>query len=130
MPFALFLQRAVFAVIRAWPNQDLLNLAPKKPNWDLNRDLARKLAPLEKVTKRAIAELIRMLVLASYACVGPASTDPPLPCVLNMTPLRRAHLVRVGQRRSAGCDNGRAAGAYGRRRIRLGSHAIDNPSNC
>jgi len=57
---------AVFAVIRAWPNQDLLNLAPKKPNWDLKRDLARKLAPLEKVTKRAIAELIRTLALASY----------------------------------------------------------------
>ena len=45
---------------RAWTRgQDLLNLAPKKPNWDLKRDLSRQLARTEKKTKRAIAELIR-----------------------------------------------------------------------
>jgi len=33
------------------------NVAPKKPNWDLRREIAGKLARLEKKTQRAIAEL-------------------------------------------------------------------------
>lgn len=39
--------------------QDLSNLAPRKPDWDLKRDVAKKLEKLEKQTQRAIAELIR-----------------------------------------------------------------------
>ncbi|XP_071825875.1 coiled-coil domain-containing protein 12-like [Apostichopus japonicus] len=38
---------------------DLNNLAPRKPDWDLKRDVAKKLAKLDKRTQRAIAELIR-----------------------------------------------------------------------
>ncbi|XP_028934249.1 coiled-coil domain-containing protein 12 [Ornithorhynchus anatinus] len=38
---------------------DLANLAPRKPDWDLKRDVAKKLDKLEKRTQRAIAELIR-----------------------------------------------------------------------
>ncbi|XP_076774218.1 coiled-coil domain-containing protein 12-like [Arvicanthis niloticus] len=41
---------------------DLANLAPRKPDWDLERDVAKKLEKLEKLekqTQRAIAELIR-----------------------------------------------------------------------
>ncbi|XP_072858889.2 coiled-coil domain-containing protein 12 [Pogona vitticeps] len=38
---------------------DLANLAPRKPDWDLKRDVAKKLEKLEKRTQRAIAELIR-----------------------------------------------------------------------
>ncbi|XP_037349739.1 coiled-coil domain-containing protein 12-like [Talpa occidentalis] len=38
---------------------DLANLAPHKPDWDLKRDVAKKLEKLEKRTQRAIAELIR-----------------------------------------------------------------------
>ena len=38
--------------------QDLFNLAPKKPNWDLKRDVEKKLAKLEKKTQSSIAELI------------------------------------------------------------------------
>jgi len=37
----------------------LLNLAPRKPDWDLKRDVAKKLAKLEKRTQRSIAVLIR-----------------------------------------------------------------------
>uniref|UniRef100_A0ACB8FVZ7 Coiled-coil domain-containing protein 12 n=1 Tax=Sphaerodactylus townsendi TaxID=933632 RepID=A0ACB8FVZ7_9SAUR len=37
---------------------DLANLAPRKPDWDLKRDVAKKLEKLEKRTQRAIAELI------------------------------------------------------------------------
>ncbi|CAH1774813.1 unnamed protein product [Owenia fusiformis] len=38
---------------------DLATLAPRKPDWDLKRDIAKKLEKLEKRTQRAIAELIR-----------------------------------------------------------------------
>ncbi|XP_014669669.1 PREDICTED: coiled-coil domain-containing protein 12-like [Priapulus caudatus] len=38
---------------------DLINLAPRKPDWDLKRDVARKLERLDKRTQKAIAELIR-----------------------------------------------------------------------
>ncbi|XP_056661165.1 coiled-coil domain-containing protein 12 isoform X1 [Monodelphis domestica] len=41
---------------------DLANLAPRKPDWDLKRDVAKKLEKLEKRTQRAIAELIRKLI--------------------------------------------------------------------
>ncbi|ORX92333.1 mRNA splicing factor [Basidiobolus meristosporus CBS 931.73] len=39
---------------------DLANLAPKKPNWDLKRDVEKQLNRLEKKTKASIAELIRI----------------------------------------------------------------------
>lgn len=38
---------------------DIQNLAPRKPDWDLKRDVAKKLDILERRTQRAIAELIR-----------------------------------------------------------------------
>ncbi|XP_050192866.1 coiled-coil domain-containing protein 12 [Myiozetetes cayanensis] len=38
---------------------DLANLAPRKPDWDLKRDVSKKLEKLERRTQRAIAELIR-----------------------------------------------------------------------
>ncbi|RIB21605.1 mRNA splicing factor, partial [Gigaspora rosea] len=37
---------------------DLFNLAPKKPNWDLKRDVEKKLAKLERKTQASIAHLI------------------------------------------------------------------------
>ncbi|KAG0360366.1 mRNA splicing factor [Gamsiella multidivaricata] len=38
---------------------DIFTLAPKKPNWDLKRDVEPKLLKLEKKTRAAIIELIR-----------------------------------------------------------------------
>lgn len=38
---------------------DITNLAPRKPDWDLKRDVAKKLEILDKRTQRVIAELIR-----------------------------------------------------------------------
>jgi coiled-coil domain-containing protein 12 len=37
---------------------ELTNLAPRKPDWDLKRDVSAKLDKLERRTQRAIAELI------------------------------------------------------------------------
>ncbi|CAG8552754.1 10248_t:CDS:2 [Acaulospora morrowiae] len=39
---------------------DLFNLAPKKPNWDLKRDVEKKLAKLERKTQASVAKLIRI----------------------------------------------------------------------
>jgi predicted lipoprotein len=38
---------------------DINNLAPRKPNWDLKRDLSKKLELLNHQTDIAIAEIIR-----------------------------------------------------------------------
>ncbi|KAF7997563.1 hypothetical protein HCN44_006134 [Aphidius gifuensis] len=35
------------------------NLAPRKPDWDLKRNVAKKLEKLERRTQKSIAELIR-----------------------------------------------------------------------
>jgi coiled-coil domain-containing protein 12 len=43
---------------------DLLNLAPRKADWDLKRDIAKKLEKLEKRTNRKIVELIRAKISA------------------------------------------------------------------
>ncbi|KAI5479611.1 coiled-coil domain containing [Pseudohyphozyma bogoriensis] len=43
---------------------DLTNIQPKKPNWDLKRDLDRKLAKLKGKTDLAISQLIRKRIQA------------------------------------------------------------------
>jgi len=39
------------------PEEVLANVAPKKANWDLRREIATKLAKLERKTQQSIAEL-------------------------------------------------------------------------
>ncbi|CAI6004159.1 unnamed protein product [Closterium sp. NIES-64] len=42
------------------PNEDPVTaIAPRKPNWDLRRDVAKRLAKLERRTQRAMVELMR-----------------------------------------------------------------------
>lgn len=43
--------------------KDLTKLQPRKIDWDLKRDITPKLQKLERRTQRAIAELIRNLML-------------------------------------------------------------------
>ncbi|EDR14219.1 uncharacterized protein LACBIDRAFT_163308, partial [Laccaria bicolor S238N-H82] len=38
---------------------DVFNIAPKRPNWDLKRELEKKLSKLERKTQEAIHTLIR-----------------------------------------------------------------------
>lgn len=38
--------------------QDVFNIAPKRPNWDLKRDMEKKLAKLERKTQEAVHTLI------------------------------------------------------------------------
>ncbi|XP_012283412.1 coiled-coil domain-containing protein 12 [Orussus abietinus] len=60
---------------------DISNLAPRKPDWDLKRDVAKKLEKLERRTQKAIAELIRTrLKQGQYdlaSIVTMASEDKP-----------------------------------------------------
>ncbi len=51
---------------------ELLDLAPKKPNWDLKRDLEAKCKPLELKTEAAIAELIRKRLQSTHDIAGAA----------------------------------------------------------
>lgn len=46
------------AVIGYAPEEVIVNVAPKKANWDLRRDIAPKLAKLERRTQRAMIELM------------------------------------------------------------------------
>ena len=48
-------------------------LVPKRANWDLKRDLAPKLEALERMTQRAIAELVQSRVAAAAAPAGAAA---------------------------------------------------------
>ncbi|KLO10548.1 hypothetical protein SCHPADRAFT_916313 [Schizopora paradoxa] len=43
---------------------DLLNIAPKRINWDLKREMERKAAKLERQTQEAIYKLIRQRLVA------------------------------------------------------------------
>lgn len=58
---------------------DIASLAPRKPDWDLKRDVAKKLEKLERSTQRAIAELIRERLRGSEeelaAAVGAVAPD-------------------------------------------------------
>lgn len=38
---------------------DVFNIAPKRPNWDLKREMEKKLAKLERKTQEAVHTLIR-----------------------------------------------------------------------
>jgi len=50
------------AVHKDATQEPLLNLAPKKVNWDLKRDLEQPMKKLRAMTDRAIIELIRKRV--------------------------------------------------------------------
>jgi len=43
---------------------DVFNIAPKRPNWDLKREMEKKLAKLERKTQESIHTLIRQRLAA------------------------------------------------------------------
>jgi len=54
---------------------DLFKLQPKKPNWDLKRDLEQKTKSLDVQTENAIAKLVRARVEAQKAIQEKKSVD-------------------------------------------------------
>jgi coiled-coil domain-containing protein 12 len=55
---------------------DLFKLQPKKPNWDLKRDLETKLAVLNVRTDNAIAKLVRERIKSSQSAPNAGATPP------------------------------------------------------
>ncbi|XP_049936161.1 uncharacterized protein LOC116262407 [Nymphaea colorata] len=47
-----------------------INIAPKKPNWDLRRDIQKKLDKLEKRTQKALYEIMREQEQQELASAG------------------------------------------------------------
>ena len=54
---------------------DLFKLQPKKPNWDLKRELNKRLEPLNARTDNAIAKLLRSRLQQQQPVEGGASTE-------------------------------------------------------
>ena len=48
----------------------LVNVAPKKPNWDLRRDVEKKLAKLERRTQRALIQIMQAEQAAKLQAEG------------------------------------------------------------
>ncbi|TPP59405.1 Coiled-coil domain-containing protein 12 [Fasciola gigantica] len=58
---------------------NLMNLAPRKPDWDLKRGVEKKLQKLERRTQRAIAELIRERLRETQPDLATAVSQQPAP---------------------------------------------------
>ena len=54
---------------------DLFNLQPKKPNWDLKRDLKLKLDRLQPRMDAAVAQLLRERIAGSSSTAAAVATD-------------------------------------------------------
>ncbi|KAL8674475.1 MAG: hypothetical protein Q9168_001140 [Polycauliona sp. 1 TL-2023] len=54
---------------------DLFRLQPKKPNWDLKRDVARKMEVLDRRTENAIARIVRERIQGEKKKNGPESSN-------------------------------------------------------
>ncbi|EWC45709.1 hypothetical protein DRE_05046 [Drechslerella stenobrocha 248] len=53
---------------------DLLSIQPKKPNWDLKRDVDQRMTQLERLTNNAIAQVLRDRILQSQTA-GAAGSE-------------------------------------------------------
>lgn len=68
-------QQAAAATASSETNEDVAaTIAPRKPNWDLKRDIQSKLDYLEAQTQRAIAEMVRERVAAEASRAGATGT--------------------------------------------------------
>ncbi|EST07333.1 mRNA splicing factor, Cwf18 [Kalmanozyma brasiliensis GHG001] len=56
--------------LRRQEDLDLDNIAPKRPNWDLKRDLEKRLKKLERRDKEAVILLIRQRIQAQQRAAG------------------------------------------------------------
>lgn len=64
---------ATVAEAAAAADPDSITIAPRKPNWDLKRDVAAKLDALNKQTERALAEMVRQKIAAGGSAAGSAA---------------------------------------------------------
>merc|ERR1719437_145644 len=59
------------ALEKADDQDAVLTIAPKKPNWDLKRDVERKMQVLQARTDRAVVQLIRQRIKQDKAGTKP-----------------------------------------------------------
>mmetsp|Transcript_7723 Transcript_7723/g.14614 ORF Transcript_7723/g.14614 Transcript_7723/m.14614 type:complete len:104 (+) Transcript_7723:1969-2280(+) len=55
-------ERAIHQTLEEFAQEAPIDIVPRKPNWDLKRELSQKLAKLQVATDRAIVELVRRSV--------------------------------------------------------------------
>merc|ERR1712072_524011 len=66
------------SAIAAAEDQDaVLAIAPRKPNWDLKRDVERKMQVLQARTDRAVVQLIRQRIKQDKAVTQPGADAKP-----------------------------------------------------
>lgn len=68
------IDKEIQEAIAAGVDQDaVLAIAPKKPNWDLKRDVERKMQVLQARTDRAVVQLIRQRIRQDRGQAPPAA---------------------------------------------------------
>ena len=74
-PFLHFYLYSIYLhVLHFILSQDDINLVPMKRNWDLERDLAKRMAQLDKLTHEAMLDLLRQNAAASVSSSNPQTT--------------------------------------------------------
>lgn len=58
----LTVERANHETLQEFGQDGPINIVPRKPNWDLKRELSQKLSKLQGATDRAVVELVRRRV--------------------------------------------------------------------
>merc|ERR1719321_1855059 len=70
------IDKEIEEAIETAENEDaVMAIAPKKPNWDLKREVERKMVVLNARTDRSIVQLIRQRIAASKAAPEKADTS-------------------------------------------------------
>merc|ERR1712032_751006 len=64
------------AIAAAEDQEAVLAIAPRKPNWDLKRDVERKMQVLQARTDRAVVQLIRQRIKADKAPQPDGAAEP------------------------------------------------------
>merc|ERR1711957_872982 len=63
------------AIAAAEDQEAVLAIAPRKPNWDLKRDVERKMQVLQARTDRAVVQLIRQRIKGDKANPAPPRNE-------------------------------------------------------
>merc|ERR1712187_944667 len=65
------------AIAAAEDQEAVLAIAPRKPNWDLKRDVERKMQVLQARTDRSVVQLIRQRIKQDKAASKPGAEAKP-----------------------------------------------------
>ncbi|PRP87082.1 coiled-coil domain-containing protein [Planoprotostelium fungivorum] len=83
-PIAQEINEKLEEIAQLEPDMSSLDLTPKKTNFDLKRDVSKRLEKLERMTQRAIIDLMKEK-LKSQESANSASADDDLGRKINMS---------------------------------------------